>query len=217
MNKLGKTLLVSAMFISLIPAKEIKAEVTKEDFEAKLPYVNDITIRYTSTPVNIRTEPNTNSEILDTSLVNTAFEIVLDIDGWAMITTEDGYAYMKSDWFVDSPIKLYTDKDLYIMAHLLAGECQCYPDLEQKYVGSVALNRIKSNEFPNTLEEVVFQKGQYACTWDGNYYREPTERNWANAKWLLENGSILPEHVVFQSGGRQGNVYLKTKYHYYCY
>ena len=35
----------------------------------------------------------------------------------------------------------YTEEDLYVMAHVLAGECQSCPDQEQLYVGSVVLNR----------------------------------------------------------------------------
>ena len=112
----------------------------------------------------------------------------------------------------------YTEKDLYILAHVICGEAQCYPDSEQLYVGSVVLNRMNSGRYPGTIEGVVFQSGQYSCTRDGNYYRTPTAANWANARWLLENGSVLPGNVVFQSGGRQGKgVYLRTSYHLYCY
>lgn len=112
----------------------------------------------------------------------------------------------------------FTDEELFIMAHLLAGEAQNCPDEEQLYVGSVALNRVNHPSFPNTLQEVVFQKGQYSCVRDGNYYREPTQQNWSNARILLEGGSVLPPQVVWQSGGRQGKgVYLKTRWHYYCY
>ena len=118
----------------------------------------------------------------------------------------------------DTPAAGYSEEDLSILAHLLAGEAQNCPDEEQLYVGSVVLNRKNHPSFPKTIREVVFQRGQYSCTRDGNYYREPTERNWANAKKLLEEGSVLPGHVIWQSGSRQGNgVYLKTKYHYYCY
>lgn len=64
----------------------------------------------------------------------------------------------------------------------------------------------------------MFQKKQYSSVADKNYYREPTENDWLNAKWVLENGSILPGHVIYQSKGRQGRgVYLKTKWHQYCY
>ena len=112
----------------------------------------------------------------------------------------------------------YTQEDLYILAHVICGEAQSYPDDEQLYVGSVVLNRVGHPSFPNTIQDVVFQRGQYACTRDGNYNREPTPQNWANAKYLLENGSVLPGNVVWQSGGRQGNgVYIRTRYHCYCY
>ena len=115
-------------------------------------------------------------------------------------------------------VPAYTEEELYIMAHLLAGEAQNCPDDEQLYVGSVVLNRVSHPSFPGTIRDVVFQRGQYSCVRDGNYYREPTERNWANAKRLLEGGSVLPPQVVWQSGGRQGSgVYLKTRWHYYCY
>ncbi len=112
----------------------------------------------------------------------------------------------------------YTERDLYILAHAICGEGQSCPDDEQLYIGSVILNRINHGAYPNTIEGVVFQRGQYACTRDGNYYREPTEANWRNAKWLLENGSILPSNVVYQAGFRQGSgIYMQTRYHKYCY
>lgn len=112
----------------------------------------------------------------------------------------------------------YSREDLYILAHVICGEAQSYPDEEQLYVGSVVLNRIKHPSFPDTLKGVVFQPGQYSCTRDGNYDREPTARNWANAEFLLEKGSMLPGNVVWQSGGRQGKgIYIRTRYHCYCY
>lgn len=67
-------------------------------FEAAMPYVCDSEIRYTTTEVNIREYPSTDATILDTRLVNTEFEVVLDIDGWSMITTCDGFAYIKSEY-----------------------------------------------------------------------------------------------------------------------
>ncbi len=112
----------------------------------------------------------------------------------------------------------YSEEDLYILAHAICGEGQGYPDDEQLYIGSVILNRRSHRAFPDTIKEVVFQRGQYACTRDGNYDREPTEANWRNARWLLENGSILPGNVVYQASFRQGSgLYVQTRYHKYCY
>ena len=124
---------------------------------------------------------------------------------------------LKKEEVPETPL-LYTDEDLYVLAHAICGEGQCCPDEEQLYIGSVILNRRASSAYPDTIKGVVFQRGQYACTWDGNYYREPTEANWRNARWLLENGSVLPGNVVYQAGFRQGSgLYLQTRYHKYCY
>ena len=109
------------------------------------------------------------------------------------------------------------EHDLDILAHLLCGECQGGSRELQEAVGSVVLNRVASDKFPDTIEEVVFQRGQYACTWDGNYDRTPTERNWEVAGYLLENGSQIPENVVFQAQFKQGKVWKKIDSEIFCY
>lgn len=201
-------------------ADNIKETVTTAQFEKELPYVTDMTPKYTMANVNIRKEPNLNSEIYGQTLLNTTVDVIIEIDGWSMIYAEDcenHHAFIKSEYLSDTEIR-YTQEDLYIMAHLIAGEAQPCDDAEQRYVASVVLNRVKHHEFANTIKDVVFEKGQYDCIPKRTYYREPTERNWANAKWILENGSILPDYVIWQSKGKQGNgVYLKTKWHTYCY
>ena len=109
--------------------------------------------------------------------------------------------------------------DLYLLAHVICGEAQNCPRSEQEYVGSVVLNRVKSDRFPDTLSEVIYQTDpvQYTCAWDGNFDREPTEENWDVAADLLENGSVLPDDVVWQSAEPQGSyTYIHTDYHYYC-
>lgn len=109
--------------------------------------------------------------------------------------------------------------DLWKLSHLICGEGQNCPWEEQVYIGSVGLNRVKSDRFPNTLEEVIYQTNpvQYACAWDGNYDREPTQMNWEVADYLLTNGSQLPDDVVWQSAEPQGSyIYIQTEYHYYC-
>ena len=40
---------------------------------------------------------------------------------------------------------------------------------------------------------------------------------WNAADYLLTNGSIFPDNVLFQAGFKQGNgVYLRTNAAYYC-
>lgn len=222
MKKLLFTIaLASALFCCPVYGQDsvdVNETVTAAQFENLLSEVTDTYTMYSTVDgLNIRAEPNTVSEVLGQAYLNTSFEAVMDIGGWTMITTEDGYAYVKSDYLSDTEVT-YSEEDLYVLAHVLAGEAQSYSDEEQRYVGSVVLNRVNHPEFPDTIKEVVFEKGQYSCVTDGNYDREPTQRNCANARWLLLNGSVLPSNVVYQSGGRQGKgVFIKTKWHYYCY
>ena len=175
--------------------------------------------KYTHGEVNIYAQPDQSSEVLGTSMMNTSFDVAFEIDGWSMILTESGVAFIETANLYPEKSRgnTYTEHDVYLLAHLIAGEAQPCDDMEQRYVASVVLNRVADSRFPNSLEGVIFQKRQYACISDGNFYRTPTERNWMNAKWILENGSILPQKVVWQSGGRQGRLYLRTKWHSYCY
>lgn len=104
----------------------------------------------------------------------------------------------------------YSDDDLYVLAHVICGEAmECSWDM-QAAVGSVVLNRVNHYAFPNSIYGVVFDYGQYACTWDGNYYRTPTDTNWEVARYLLENGGIFPSYVIFQADRVIGNSYYTT-------
>lgn len=112
------------------------------------------------------------------------------------------------------------DSKLWLYAHLAAGEAQFCSDEEQRDVISVADNRVRSDKFPDTPAEVIFQDNpiQYACTVDGNFYRDPTQENWENALYVIENGSTLPDNVLWQSDCEQGDgVYKVTEWHVYSY
>ena len=115
----------------------------------------------------------------------------------------------------------YTEEELHLLAHVIAGEARGCDDTEQRYVGSVVLNRIEHPLFPDTMEEVVSQPNQYACYRDGAWThaaQDPPERCVENARYVLENGSVLPKNVVFQAQFTQGDgIYTQTKWHYYCY
>jgi len=100
--------------------------------------------------------------------------------------------------------KPYTDEDLYILSHIISAEAgNCSEDMMLS-VGSVVLNRVQDDRFPDTIEEVVFQQGQYSPTWNGAYYAEPTEAACEVAKTLLEEGPTIDPSVVWQAEFPQG-------------
>lgn len=99
----------------------------------------------------------------------------------------------------------YSEDDLYLLSHLICGECEGCSRQMKTYVGSVVLNRIADSRFPNTLKEVIYQSGQYSCTWDGNFEKSPGEETIEVSKYLLTNGSQLPPDVIFQAEFVQGS------------
>lgn len=115
---------------------------------------------------------------------------------------------------------MYTDYNEELLAHLLMGEAGAeWCSDEMVYaVGSVVINRVNSDKFPNSIENVIFESGQYQCTWDGNFNKEPTERCYRIAKEILYGKTTLPENVVFQGEFVQGSgIYTQIQNMIFCY
>lgn len=110
------------------------------------------------------------------------------------------------------------DEETELLARLItaeAGSDWCTDELMYG-VGSVVLNRVESELFPNTIEEVIYQKGQYQCASSGSINKKPCDRAKQVAINLMENGSIFPDDVVFQAEFKQGEVYKKIQNTYFC-
>ena len=121
------------------------------------------------------------------------------------------------------PEPAYSETDLYVLSHIISAEAgNCSEDMMLS-VGSVVLNRVADDRFPDTIEEVVFQPGQYSPTWNGAYYAEPTEAACEVAKTLLEEGSAIDSSVVWQAEFPQGQGIYDTiespwgSVMYFCY
>lgn len=154
-----------------------------------------------------------------TSYVTPSKEIVVDHTAEFDVEAEDIE-------YVDSEPQ-YSEEDLDLLARLMTAEMgsEWVSDEVQLYVGSVPLNRMKSDAFPGeTLYDVIYQEGQYSPTWTGAINNTPDERTIENAKKLLTEGSVLPENVVFQANFKQGDGVYYEYYDeilgtttYFCY
>jgi len=101
--------------------------------------------------------------------------------------------------------KEINENDVDLLAKLIQAECGadwCSDEL-QLYVGSVVLNRVRSADFPDDIESVIYQTGQYSTTKYMDYIT-PSDRAIENAEYLLEFGSILESEYVFQANFKQG-------------
>lgn len=154
---------------------------------------------------------------------------------------EQGLEYQKTSYFTDyttageileaieeakRPKPTYTEEDLDLLARIINAEAGCdwMPDWVQQMVGSVVLNRVESDLFPDTIREVIYQPGQYGPVYNGMIYQTPTAKSLENARYLLENGSICPSNVTGQNGVISGSGVYTSYYDpilgttiYFCY
>lgn len=114
--------------------------------------------------------------------------------------------------------------ELLLLARLIdaqAGERK-YSEDYRFCVGEVALNRVASPEFPDTLEEVAYQRGQYLCTREPEFaVLRPSESCARVALRLLLGERHLAPQVLYQSSWRIGPAYVRfydrlLGYTYFC-
>lgn len=82
-------------------------------------------------------------------------------------------------------------------------------------VACVILNRVESDEFPDSIEEVIFQDKpakQFCCVWDGGYDRaEPGDAAYEAVAYAIEEERYPVDVLFFTSNG-----YLKGTEPYEC-
>ena len=116
--------------------------------------------------------------------------------------------------------------DLFLVSKIMTAEAGSYwlSDEWKMAVGEVLLNRVASPEFPNTVEECIYQPGQYYPK-NSSYFKNllPWERETRLAWRLLEGERHLEPSVVFQANFTQGSGIFKSYYDkylgytYFCY
>ena len=114
-----------------------------------------------------------------------------------------------------------TEEDAYILACLVYHEARGEPFEGQAAVVEVVFNRCLSDEFPDTVEEVVFQK--YGDVWQFSpapylYTAEPSEVQY-NAVMYAYNAEepvVPPETVFFSTSPYNEHVTAIIGNHYFC-
>ena len=119
----------------------------------------------------------------------------------------------------------FTDEDIYILAQVLSGDKSVDGDGEydidyQKEINyyevgkvlSVIMNRVRSKDFPNTVTDVVMQKGQFSVM-PRNSTKEPSDvtlktvREWCEAYDNHANFvQVVPNNHLFFTGDGKINI-----------
>ena len=102
---------------------------------------------------------------------------------------------------------------LFLLSRLIEGEAgeARFSDEMRMCVGEVALNRVLSPEFPNSLAEVVYQPGQYRCVSQPEFKDGilPGKVSVRVALRLLQGERMLEPQVLYQSVFPLGPVYAQ--------
>ncbi len=94
---------------------------------------------------------------------------------------------------------VYDYEDLYWLSRIISAESRGEPFVGQLAVGTVVINRTRSDYYPDTIYEVIFDRlggVQFTPASTGSVYREPTDSSVLAAKLCLE-GFSLDEGILF--------------------
>ena len=113
----------------------------------------------------------------------------------------------------------YTKDDVDLLAEVIYWE-NWYTDAEKEtayWTGAVVMNRVYSDEWPNSIHDVLYQKGQYSTT---KYFftKEIPEECYEMARQILAFGTNdVPKDVVFQATFKQGKIWKQKNGEFFCY
>ena len=85
------------------------------------------------------------------------------------------------------------------------------------YTGAVVMNRVNSKAWPDTVEKVLYQKGQYSTT-KLFFTKEIPAECYEMARDIYKNGTPdVPENVIFQAMRPLGKTWKRVNTDYFCY
>lgn len=108
-----------------------------------------------------------------------------------LISANDGIEYGGGYYIAD---------EVYWLSRIISAEAQGEPMPGKILVGNVVLNRMFSDEFPNTIYDVIFDRKygvQFTPIVNGMIYREPTEESVIAAKICLDAYYISRDALYF--------------------
>lgn len=112
-----------------------------------------------------------------------------------------------------------SEEDFDLLRRIMALEGHTEGHEGLKGIAEVVFNRMRSDRFPNTLSEVIYQRGQFATVkYLSNPYVLPGEaEDDAISEVLRETETTLPstDYVFFSRGKSNGKAFIKINHHWF--
>lgn len=184
---------------------------------------------YTNCNVNMRTESNTESEIIDTLMPNVFVKVCSIENDWSYVSVDDTcYGYIKSEYLStdETPITSLnrwglelTEEEINLLARIVYLEAGIDSLIGKEAVVESIFNRMAfSDNFRGNLYTVLSTKGQYN-TWkyrNDNKCNPGLEEYEAIYNVLYGRTNILePEYVYFSRTKANGHDFIKVGKHWF--
>ena len=131
------------------------------------------------------------------------------IDSLSQITLTDTNKTSASASAAKKPVYEVTDEEFEILCRIAEAEATDGTIEQKENVVSCVFARMESNEFPNTVKGVVFEKSQFSPISDGRYYSvKVTEDTKAAVNNILKNGKNH-NYLFFCSYGCKSSYFAK--------
>ncbi len=102
------------------------------------------------------------------------------------------------------PPYAYTDSDLVLMATIIYTEAGIEPFEGKCAVGACVMNRVRSNQFPNTVLGVIYDPGQFTPIRNGSFARalasgEVTQDCYTAARMAFDGYNNIGDYLYFRT------------------
>lgn len=112
----------------------------------------------------------------------------------------------------------YTKDEIFWLGRIIEAESSGEPASGKVAVGNVILNRVKSNEFPNTIYTVIFDRThgvQFEPIMNGSIYNTPSAESMISAKRALRGENIAGNSLYFLNPRTAANSWIANNRPYY--
>jgi N-acetylmuramoyl-L-alanine amidase len=89
------------------------------------------------------------------------------------------------------------DEDVKLLAQIINAEAGNQPYNGKIAVGNVVMNRVESPKFPDTIKDVIYQKGQFSPVSDGSIHKTPNTESVKAAQEVLHGRRVVSKDVLF--------------------
>lgn len=110
----------------------------------------------------------------------------------------------------------YTEDELYLVAQLIYAEGKGGSDESYMALASVVYNRLQSSKFPDTIEEVCYQSGQFTVVRKDSFRDSKPSSSALNAVTavFVEGNVVLPEEVLYFKSNRLSKDWGSSREYY---